>query len=268
MGNLIIIQDYFLKSLFYYNENFIKLIKEKKGFTRRHINFNMEKTRRFKIRGNFRKLLKKNSSKVSPFSESTIRIIGERRSGSILNFDTIKKTIRIQSILNGEPRESNFSLLKQKNFFKKLNSIDEIENENDTEKDSSEKEKEEINEEVKKQESIYLQLIKALFDGKFKVFKNIYTNNKAFIDINQILIDGNTLLIMAVKEGNYQITKFLCEEQADVNIQNVDGNTALHYAIGKQFYSIADILTMHGAKEDLVNLRGLSPWDCIENYVD
>ena len=73
---------------------------------------------------------------------------------------------------------------------------------------------------------------------------------------------------MAVKEGNYQITKFLCEEQANVNIQNVDGNTALHYAIGKQFYSIADILTMHGAKEDLLNLRGFSPWDCIENNVE
>ena len=66
----------------------------------------------------------------------------------------------------------------------------------------------------------------------------------------------------------YQITKFLCEEKADVNIQNTEGNTALHYAIGKQFYSIADILTTNGAREDLLNLKGLSPWDCIENNVD
>ena len=112
--NLMLIQDNILKSLSFYNEDFLKLIREKKGFTRRHVNFNREKTRRFKITGNFKKLLKKNSFKVLPFSEATIKRSGERRTGSILNFDTIKKNIRIQSILKGEPRESNFSLLKQK----------------------------------------------------------------------------------------------------------------------------------------------------------
>ena len=73
---------------------------------------------------------------------------------------------------------------------------------------------------------------------------------------------------MAVKEGNYQITKFLCEEQADVNIQNVDGNTALHYAIGKQFYGVADILARHGAREDIRNNMGLTPWECIDHNME
>ena len=108
-----------------------------------------------------------------------------------------------------------------------------------------------------KEYKIYVELIKY----------NPLDKNKIFIDINQVLIEGNTLLILAAREGNYQITKFLCEENADVNIQNNEGNTALHYAIGKQFYSLADILTMHGAKEDLLNLKGYSPWDCIEHAV-
>ena len=54
-----LIQEYILKSLSFYNEDFLKLIREKKGYTRRHVNFNREKKRRFKITGNFKKLLKK-----------------------------------------------------------------------------------------------------------------------------------------------------------------------------------------------------------------
>ena len=110
--------------------------------------------------------------------------------------------------------------------------------------------------------------MKARFEGKIKFFKNLYMKNKKYIDINQVLMEGNTLLILAAREGNYQITKFLCEEHADVNVQNSEGNTALHFALGQQFYSIADILTVHGAKEDLQNLKGFSPWDCIEHNVD
>ena len=110
--------------------------------------------------------------------------------------------------------------------------------------------------------------MKAIYNGKYKIFTSYYNQNKKIIDINQILIEGNTLLLLAVKEGNYQITKFLCEEGADVNVQNADGNSALHYAIGKQFYSIADILTTHGAMEDLINLKGFTPWDCIEHNVE
>ena len=167
-----------------------------------------------------------------------------------------------------ELRESNFSVLKQKNFFKKLHTNNEIFFSDKESNKSLEKEKPEVNEGDKQLESIYFELTKALFDGKFRNFKNIYLKNKKYIDINQPLLEGNTLLILAVREGNYQITKFLCEENADINSQNSEGNTALHYAIGKQFFSLADILTIHGAKEDLQNLKGLSPWDCIEHNVD
>ena len=265
-----IIQEYLLKSLPYYNEDHQKLINDQKKLTKRNVKRIREKSRRFQITDNFKKFFKKNSFNAFAFPGTMIKRKGGRRKGSILSLETVRQTIRIQSNLKGDPRESSFSILKQKNFFKKLNTINECinENENQNEKHSSEKELGEINEEVKKLETIYLELIKDIFEGNIKQFKSFFTNNKKLIDINQNLIDGNTLLIMAVKEGNFQIAKFLCEEEADVNIQNVDGNTALHYAIGKQFYSIADILTTYGAKEDLLNLRGFSPWDCIENNVD
>ncbi len=107
-----------------------------------------------------------------------------------------------------------------------------------------------------------------IIDGKNKQFLKLYEKYKNAIDINNQLIEGNTLLIICSKEGNFAIAKFLCEKGAKVNLQNDNGNTALHYAIGNQFYSIADILTSHGAREDISNYKGLLAWDCLENNLD
>ena len=111
-------------------------------------------------------------------------------------------------------------------------------------------------------------MIKLIIEGKNKQFQKIFEEKRIFIDINQELFDGNTLLILSSREGNYYITKFLCEQNAEVNIQNTNGNTALHYAIGKQFYAIADILARYGAREDIKNIKGLAPWDYIENNIE
>ena len=96
----------------------------------------------------------------------------------------------------------------------------------------------------------------------------MFEEKKKLLNINQQLIEGNTLLILSAREGNHAITKFLCEQGIEVNLQNDMGNTALHYAIGSQFYSIADILTRFGAREDIPNNKGLLPWDCIDNHLD
>ena len=114
-------------------------------------------------------------------------------------------------------------------------------------------------------EDIYYHLLNFIIESKNKLFIKLFEEKKKLIDMNQQLIEGNTLLILSAREGNHAITKFLCEQGTDVNIQNNSGNTALHYAIGNQFYSIADILTRFGAREDIANSKGLLPWDCNEN---
>ena len=53
-----------------------------------------------------------------------------------------------------------------------------------------------------------------------------------------------------------------------MNIQNDRGNTALHYAISYKFFSIVDLLKSFGAKEDIMNKKGFSPWDCIEHTLE
>ena len=97
---------------------------------------------------------------------------------------------------------------------------------------------------------IFIKLIKYMMEGNNKNFINFFTKNKKYIDINQELYDGNNLLILSAMEGNFFITKFLCEQGIEVNSQNHKGNTALHYAIAKHYYKIFDVLKNFGARKN------------------
>ena len=105
-----------------------------------------------------------------------------------------------------------------------------------------------------------LQIIK---EGEISLFNEYFHQNCKFIDINCKDEDGNSLLILSVKVGMNNISKILLEAGIDVNIQNNEGNSALHYALSGKNYVIADFLKKYGAREDLYNKYGLSPWDCI-----
>ena len=117
-------------------------------------------------------------------------------------------------------------------------------------------------------EDIYLGLCFLIVEGKEKLFINKMEEMKELIDIDNQIFDGNTFLILATREGNKNLVKFLCENKCEMNLQNDKGNTALHYAIGNLFFDIVDILISYGAKEDILNCKGLRPWDCIDKYLE
>ena len=196
---------------------------------------------------------------------------------SCFNFSTLKKNLKKTS---GKPNNYNdFSLLNQKKFFKRtkvkkksfINSLfsNKLKNKNNKGHSlSNSSDKLSSSDNSNNIEDIYYELLSYIIEGKNKQFLRIFEKNKNFIDINQKLIEGNTLLIISAREGNLMITKFLCSEGININLQNDKGNTALHYAIGNQFYSIADILTRFGARENISNNKGLFPWDCVENNLE
>ena len=298
-GNLISIQNYILKSLPYYNERFFmekdcKLLNKKSNYKKskfnnksysRHISKKFGALNNFNIGLSSSKLIKvfkkKNTSKIE---RNTNRKKSTRRTGQIFNLDDFAESLKKELNKKPEINMEKYSILERKNFFKLPRRIKEKEKEskktirNIIKRDSidlsnkimSDKgnESDNGNEDQINYEEIYFELMKFIMEGKNKSFEKYYETNKNFIDINQELYDGNTLLILCAEEGNYFIAKFLCERGAEVNIQNKSGNTALHYAIGKQFYSIADILTRNGAREDIKNIKGLTPWDCIENNIE
>ena len=100
-------------------------------------------------------------------------------------------------------------------------------------------------------------LIQEKRDSQFEFeFLKIINNS----DINTCDKDGNTLLILATMNGNLEIVKYLLENGANPNCVNLVKNTPLHYAIAKNEYYIADLLLQYGAKDNIENIDGLTPW--------
>ncbi len=96
-----------------------------------------------------------------------------------------------------------------------------------------------------------------------------YINNKSRkIDINSLDQDGNSFLILSVKQHLNNLSKVLLEKGIDVDIQNNEGNTALHYALSSKNFEMADILRNYGAFESYVNKLGYTPWDCIGKNIE
>ena len=116
---------------------------------------------------------------------------------------------------------------------------------------------------IKGKENIEIILRTLIKEGEISLFNEYFHQNCKFIDINCKDEDGNSLLILSVKVGMNNISKILLEAGIDVNIQNNEGNSALHYALSGKNYVIADFLKKYGAREDLYNKYGLSPWDCV-----
>lgn len=79
-------------------------------------------------------------------------------------------------------------------------------------------------------------------------------------DINSCDKEGNTLLILACMNGDFKIVKYLLDKGANPNCINLLKKTPLHYAIANHDYNIADLLFKNGAKDDLENLNGYTPW--------
>ena len=104
--------------------------------------------------------------------------------------------------------------------------------------------------------------------GEVSLFMEYYNVISKKIFLSGQDSQGNTLLILAVKQGLNTISKLLMKDGIDINIQNNSGNTALHYAIKRKNYIMADELRKQGAIESLKNNLGYSPWDCIGKNID
>jgi ankyrin repeat protein len=117
-------------------------------------------------------------------------------------------------------------------------------------------------------ENIEIILRAFIHEGETLLFAEYFNNNYRRIDINSVDEDGNTFLILSIKQGLNFVTKILVEKGVDVNIQNKEGNTALHYALSGKNFDVADLLKKYGAKEDCYNSMGYTPWDCVGKSIE
>jgi len=244
----------------------------------------------------FRTLFRQNS--IIRFSPS-VKLRSFSRSPSFIDLSSIRKNSMEIEKKKEKPKNINdFSLLSIKQFYNLKNypkkkkylekdsllNIEEMDDDNSNESEDNRKipfilqlkesdyniinKGEYLLENSRTIEDIYIGLCFLIVEGKEKLFINKIKELKNDIDINNQTLEGNTFLIISTREGNKNITKFLCEKGCELNIQNLKGNTALHYAIANLFFDIVDILISFGAREDIINKNGLRPWDCIDNNLD
>ena len=97
----------------------------------------------------------------------------------------------------------------------------------------------------------------------FYGFKKVFEKNK----INPDLCDynGNSLLILSIKNNCFQIANYLLNIGASINLPNRNNNTPLHFAFSLRNFEIADMLIRQGANETIKNKFGILPWDCLDN---
>lgn len=82
------------------------------------------------------------------------------------------------------------------------------------------------------------------------------------VDINADRDDtGNSLFLVAAQNGNLRLLRKMAKRGADVQSTNHSGNSALHYALAYRYSKAAAWLIRHGAKEDVLNGEGLTPYE-------
>ena len=111
------------------------------------------------------------------------------------------------------------------------------------------------------------KFISLIQQGKTNSFIENFSKTLNIID-SKDKDSGNTLLIWAVKNNNKELVQFLIENGADVNLANDYGNTPLHFAFSNKNYEIVNILLKNNSSEETKNLKGLSPWECVDNMCD
>lgn len=121
---------------------------------------------------------------------------------------------------------------------------------------------------IKDKENIESILRFFIIEGEPMIFVEYFNNVFKKIDINSRDAEGNSFLILSVKSGMNYISKILLEKGINVNMQNLEGNSAFHFALSRKNFEMADLLKKFGAYEDIINKKGLSPWDCLGKSIE
>ncbi|MDK2124319.1 ankyrin repeat domain-containing protein [Parachitinimonas caeni] len=79
------------------------------------------------------------------------------------------------------------------------------------------------------------------------------------IPLNRSLKNGDTSLLLFVREGADDIVRWLVEQGEDVNQLGKDKNTALHYAVSRNHLALARFLLERGANPNLRNRYNARP---------
>ena len=97
--------------------------------------------------------------------------------------------------------------------------------------------------------------------GKYREIEDAMNQPDWLLPIDYQDQAGNTLLSIAVQNGNKRIAKLCLRRGANINISTNNGQTVLHYAYAYGFESLADYLKSKGADDTILNVDGLTCYE-------
>jgi ankyrin repeat protein len=93
--------------------------------------------------------------------------------------------------------------------------------------------------------------------GNVDIVKHLLTDTKGLRDIDKRDVDGNTALMLAANNGNYEVVNLLITAGADIDARSFDtGETALLYAAHNQHFKTFQLLLSRGANCQIVDYEG------------
>ena len=109
--------------------------------------------------------------------------------------------------------------------------------------------------------SDFAQLASWARHGKYREIEDAMNQSDWTLPIDYQDELGNTLLQIAVQNGNKRITKLCLRRGAEINKQNLGGQTVMHYAFSYGFDELAEYLQSKGADDSLRNADGLTCYE-------
>lgn len=105
-------------------------------------------------------------------------------------------------------------------------------------------------------------LISAVYYSEYQKIQDFVSSGA---NVNEKDTNGDTPLIIAARNGNAPIVKYLCDSGANVNLQNNDGWTALHYASYYGFEAVVQVLLRYNVSLETKNKEGYTAlWYAME----
>ena len=107
----------------------------------------------------------------------------------------------------------------------------------------------------------------SLYDAIISNFHNYMEYQKIILFLLQLEINinyqnelGDTILMLASRNGHHQVVELLLSKDPDINIQNNEGMTALMFASGKGHHQVVEFLL---SKDPDINIRNTDGWTAL-----
>lgn len=97
--------------------------------------------------------------------------------------------------------------------------------------------------------------------SKYREIEDALNQTDWHLPIDYQDANGNSLLSIAVQNGNKRIAKLCLRRGANINLSNNSGHTVLHYAYAYGFTDLAEYLKSKGADDTILSADGLTCYE-------